>query len=306
MSESNQITNRKKLVSIISVNYNQWEVTCALLDSIKRSHYDTIETIIVDNGSKENDAEIIQKHAPFAKVIKSDNNLGFAGGNNLGLKYANGEYIFFVNNDTIIEQHTIGLLVLKLNFYQKAGAVSPKIKYEYNPSVIQYAGSTEMHALTLRNKHIGHLEVDDGTHDEEVTTNFIHGAAMMVRSSVIKEVGSMSEDYFLYYEELDWCERIKAAGHELKYIPSALIFHKESISTGKNSPLKIYYLTRNRLLFARKNRKGIQFLMSLFYLLIIAFPRNIFKYKFQPSNLKAYLKGWLWHLNNLQSFTIKF
>lgn len=282
------------------------DVTLDLLDSLSKSHYDHIEVIIVDNGSAGEDAEKIQDKFPNVKVVKSDRNLGFAGGNNLGLKHSSGEYVFFVNNDTIVEQHTIGMLVLKLNFDKKIGAVSPKIKYEDNPNVIQYAGSTDLHPLTMRNKHIGHLEEDDGSHDKEVITNFVHGAAMMVRKTVIEKVGSMSEDYFLYYEELDWCERIRAAGFKLKYIPSALIFHKESITTGKNSPLKIYYLTRNRLLFARKNRQGVQFLMTLFFLLLVAFPRNLFKYKFQPSNFKAYLKGWLWHISNLQSFNVKF
>lgn len=124
--------------------------------------------------------------------------------------------------------------------------VSPKIRFYYAPDTIQYAGYTPFSPVTLRQHLIGYREKDSGQYDQARETFSIHGAAMMVPRSVVKEVGMMSELYFLYYEEHDWVERIKRAGYKIFYVPESLVFHKESISTGKESQLKTYYITRNR------------------------------------------------------------
>jgi GT2 family glycosyltransferase len=256
----------KPTVSIITVNYKQVEVTCDLLDSIRRLPCRTIfEVIVVDNGAIEDRADRFHKHLPEAVVLTSKDNLGFAGGNNLGIQMARGEFLFFVNNDTVFTANLLDVLVEKMVTNPKIGAVSPKIRYFNTPQYIQYAGFTEVNPLTGRNDTIGKNERDEGQYDTARPTAYAHGAAMMVRREVVDKVGLMPENYFLYYEELDWCAQIRRAGFEIWYAPEGLIFHKESATVGKASPLKTYYLTRNRILFMRRNQSRWVFAFFGFY-----------------------------------------
>jgi GT2 family glycosyltransferase len=127
-------------------------------------------------------------------------------------------------------------------------------------------------------------------------TSYGHGAAMMVSRKVIETVGGMNESYFLYYEEIDWCQRIRKHGFEVYYIASSVVFHKESTSVKKQSPLKIYYLSRNRMLFAKLHCKSWQLFIYFVYNLFVLMPKSILKYIFKPVLLKAYLSGLASHL----------
>ena len=236
------------LVSIITINYNESDVTLDLLHSIRKLSYSNYEVIVVDNASPNDNPDRIKENFPEVNLIKSQENLGFAGGNNLGVKQAKGEYLLFINNDTIVPTDFIQPLVETLQNDDKIGMVSPKIKFHWDPTLIQYAGYTPMNKWTIRNNSIGYHQKDNGDFDEPKETQSIHGAAMMVPKSVVEEVGMMTEIYFLYYEEHDWAEMVKRAGFKIFYQPKSYILHKESISTGKFSPLKTYYISRNRIL----------------------------------------------------------
>ena len=132
-----------------------------------------------------------------------------------------------------------------------------------------------------------------GQYDTAHPTPYAHGAAMMVKREVIERAGMMPECYFLYYEELDWSMMISRAGYDIWYEPTCTIFHKESQSTGQNSPLRTYYLTRNRLLFVKRNSTGTSRYLSYVYLIAIVAVRDILKYSIQrrPDLAKATLKG---------------
>lgn len=261
------------LVSIITVNFRQATVTCALLDSIRENTYQNVEVIVVDNGSLEDCSILFKKSYPSVKLIVSSENLGFAGGNNLGIAAATGDFMFFINNDTVLTDGLVEALLSR--FYSNEnniGVVSPKIRYFDNPNVIQYAGFTEMNPITGRNEAIGKNEEDKGQHDTARPTAYAHGAAMMLRREIIEEVGNMPEEFFLYYEELDWCAQIRRAGFEIWYEPTGLIYHKESAAVGKMSPLKIFYITRNRLLFMRRNVRGWRLAAFLTYFYSVTVP----------------------------------
>ena len=263
---------QKPLVSIITVNFRQAAVTVDLLHSIEKNSYKNVEVIVVDNGSLEDCSAVFRKAYPSVKTLVSAENLGFAGGNNLGIAAATGDYLFFINNDTILTDGLIESLLSRFSIDSDIGAVSPKIRYYDNPNVIQYAGFTEMNSLTGRNVAIGKNETDKGQHDTAYATAYAHGAAMMVSREVIDYVGDMPEDFFLYYEELDWCAQIRRAGFSIWYEPAGLIYHKESAAVGKMSPLKIYYITRNRLLFMRRNVSGWRLATFLTYFYSITVP----------------------------------
>lgn len=259
-------------ISFIVVNYNGVEDSCELIESIYANIPTSCgyEIILVDNGSKKDESLNVKEKFPFVITIRSEKNLGFAGGNNLGIKKSSGDYLFLINNDTLLLDDSILKLADFMDKNSKAAAASPKIYFPGEPKIIQYAGFTPMSRITLRNKSIGRGETDHGGYDVENKTYATHGAAMIVRREVVDRIGYMPEIYFLYYEEIDWCMNMKRNGYELWYVPSSSIVHKESRTTGEDSPLKRYYMTRNRLLFARRNlSKGFANL-SICYQIVVA------------------------------------
>jgi len=264
-----------KLLSIITINYNGLKDTCELIDTLPLND-ETIEVIVVDNASTQDEATEIGKRYPQVKVIKSDKNLGFAGGNNLGIQAAHGKYLFFINNDAILPQPSaLSLLITRLESSDQIGMVCPKIRFTWGKQPIQYAGYTPLSKITLRNKSIGFGEQDNGQYDTPHPTPYAHGAAMMVKREIIEKVGMMPECYFLYYEELDWSMMIRRAGYEIWYEPACTIFHKESQTTGQMSPLKTYFITRNRLLFAQRNAQKDTKYLTYVYLIIVVATKDI-------------------------------
>ena len=252
-----------------------------------------MEVIVVDNASTNDEASIIQQKYPQIVVIRSQNNLGFAGGNNLGIKAAKGKYLFLVNNDTIFKDFNIEALIARIESSSKIGMVCPKIRFAWGNHPIQFAGYTPLSPVTIRNQSIGFGEEDKGQYNTPHTTPYAHGAAMMVKREVIEKVGLIPECYFLYYEELDWSMMITRAGFEIWYEPACTIYHKESQSTGQNSPLRTYYITRNRLLLVKRNFKGLTKYFSYAYLTGIVAIRDIVKHTITGNFnlLKATLKG---------------
>jgi len=286
------------LVSILTVNYNGLEVTAAFLKSLYSLTYPNFEVIVVDNASSINPTSEILKIYPKAKVILSKENLGFAGGNNLGIKNAKGDFLFFVNNDTELTPNILDVLVETTKTQSSAGIVCPKFHYYFHPGIIEYAGYHKMNFLTARNKMVGNKEKDLGQYNQPTETNYAHGGAMMVARQVIDKVGMLPECYFLYYEEFDWCEQIKRKGFKIYYQPNALIHHKESMTTGKESLLKTYYLTRNRLLFMRRNATASQFIIFMIFFSLFTIPKNTLSFLLRGKlkHLKAFGSGIGWHL----------
>jgi len=289
------------LVSIVTVNYNQSEVTCSMIESLNKITYPNIEVIVVDNASVEDSPQIIKQRYPSVDLILNPINYGFAAGNNFGIMKARGKYVLLLNNDTVVDPDFLEPLVVKMESDLTLGSVSPKIRFFHTPNTIQYAGYTAMHPFTLRNTSIGYNEIDKGQYDVDRETAYAHGAAMLVPMDVIKKVGMMSYIFFLYYEEADWCEQIKNAGYKIWYVHNSLVYHRESISTGRMSAMKIYYLNRNRIVFMRRNLKGVIFYKAILYQCLIAIPKNAIKYLLK-GNFKlfhAYTRAIGWHAINL-------
>jgi GT2 family glycosyltransferase len=294
------------LVSIIILNYNQLKVTCEFLDSARRLEYPNYEIIMVDNASKEDPTSVIQSRYPEVRLIRNQVNLGFTGGNNTGIKAARGDYFLIINNDTEVVSNLIERMLEPFAKDARVGVVSPKICYHSHPHIIQYAGYTEVNPFTGRNKAIGLMEEDKGQFDIPGHTAYAHGAAMMVKREVVDKVGVMPDIFFIYYEELDWSAHIRRAGYEVYYQPTALIFHKESVTMGTESPIKAYFHTRNRILFMRRNTNGFQFMFFLLFYSVFAVPKNIIKYarKGQLEHLRNFLKGLVWNLVTPKSATV--
>lgn len=291
------------LVSVITVNYKQAEITRQMLQSLQNVTWPNLEVIVVDNASGSKSINQVCSEFSGITLIKSVLNRGFAGGNNLGILQAKGDFILLLNNDTEVEPDFIERLVETFSLDSSIGAVSPKIKYFDNPHIIQYAGYTELNPFNLRMKAYGSKQKDEGRWDKIKETPYAHGCAFMIKRSALEKVGMMYEKYFLYYEEHDWSISIRKAGFKIMYQPKSVVYHKESISVKKNSPLKTYYMNRNRILLMRRQFSLLKQIAPTLYLLLLSIPVKTAQYilKRQKAHLQAYLKAIFWNLSHTKN-----
>ncbi|MFV0606021.1 MAG: glycosyltransferase family 2 protein [Niabella sp.] len=292
-------------VSVITVNYNQPEVTVELLLSLKKyaSHL-SIEVILADNAPSKNYYDTFIQHYPSLLYIKNDENLGFAGGNNVAMEKASGQYILLLNNDTEITEGFIEAMISEFEQNSDIGLLSPQINFYENKKLIQYAGFTPMNYLTCRNKAIGYLEKDTGQFAQlSKETGFCHGAAVMCRKENLLKAGLMDENYFLYYEELDWCEKFKKTGKKIWFTGKTKIYHKESVSVGRASTVKTYFMVRNRMLYIRKNTGFFNKLFFSIYYSCIVIPKQTISYMLNKrTDLAKYtLKALFWNFTHLKN-----
>ena len=236
-----------KKVAIIILNFKVKEDTCRCIESVQNSDYKNLQIIVVNNSF---DDELEEEIKNFKDVlfIQNKENLGFTGGNNVGVKYAllsGADYIFILNPDTLIDKDCISALIKTVNVGDILG---PKI-YFANSKKIWYAGGI-LDKLNVIGKHRGVDEIDKAQYENTEETDYVSGAAMFVKRKVFDSVGLFDEKYFLYYEDADLSERVKNAGYKIIYAPAAIIWHKNAGSAGgSGSRLQDYYTTRNRLLF---------------------------------------------------------
>lgn len=303
--------SKKGLVSIITVNYNGWRDTCAMIDALWRHETYPYEVIVIDNASAGDDVEQIENYLnknrashpsaaasaqslrpfPHVNLIRSSKNLGFAGGNNLGLPVAKGEYLFFLNNDTEIAGPVLEVMVNRFLADPQIGALSPRIELTHTPGLVQYAGDWRLTPITLRNRcPDAHLPNRDRISRE---VEVVHGAAMMLRRDVVDRIGPMYEGYFLFYEEFDWSYAVLAAGYKVWFEAAATIYHKEGKSIGLRSPLRERYLVHSRLLFAKRWVRKPYLWLTILYLTIPVTLRNILTYakKNRWDLVKATIQG---------------
>lgn len=251
-------------VAITLVNWNGKNDTLVCLASLGKLKAQSLKLkiIVVDNGSTDDSVAVIRKKFPDIEVIETGKNLGFAGGNNAGIRYAlehGAQYVWLLNNDTIVDKNALVALLdaIKQNavgiagskIYFAPGREYHKERYRENDRgrVLWYAGGV----IDWRNMYASHRgvdEVDMGQYDAQELTPFVTGCSMMVRRNVFETVGLLDEKFFAYLEDLDFCLRAKRAGYTLKYAPQSVVWHKNAGASGVGSTTHQYYMTRNRLL----------------------------------------------------------
>jgi GT2 family glycosyltransferase len=258
-----------KKVAVVTVNYNTDQDTHDFLASVEKTKTPQVDLfiVIVDNGSKAPFVLNEKEKKETTTLIRSEVNTGFAGGFNIGMEHAlahGAEYVLIVNNDTIMDEHLIARLLDVLEKDTKIGIVVPKIYFakghEFHKDrykkdelgrIFWYAGgSTDWANVT--SIHRGVDEVDNGQYDKMEKTEFATGCCMMFPREVLEKVGLFDERYFLYYEDADLNERIKRAGYDVYYVPSAVLVHVNAASSGgagNGNVLQDYFITRNRMLF---------------------------------------------------------
>lgn len=247
------------MLAVILVNYNNSDDTIDCVNSLKNSTYNNFIVIVVDNGSNSKDKEYLSREAEKSNfvLISSDKNLGFSGGNNLGIKYAlehNADFLLLLNNDTVVKEDFLKNIVASYSALSQNGKekviVSPKINYFYDKNKIWYCGGT-WNPFLGRITHIGINEQDSARFSKNKEVSFETGCCMLIPAEAIKQVGLMDEEYFLYCEDTDYCLRLRKTGYHLWVVPSAVIYHKVSASTKKDqshspSAIYTYYAVRNK------------------------------------------------------------
>jgi len=260
-SDESSNSNDRPKAFIIVLNWNGLQDTVACLESLKAVRYQNFHVIVVDNGSKGNDANILEeKHGDFATVIRNDENRGFAEGNNVGIRRAlqqSADYILLLNNDTIVDPDFLGAMIVEAEIRSDVAILGPMIYY-YPPhgsgddEIIWSAGGKFTRRIA-QPFHIGLGEADRGQFDGPKKVDYVTGCALLIKREVVERIGLLDENYFAYFEDLDWNLSAHEAGYSILFVPGAKIWHKASSSSGYMSPTYIYLNTRNRILFAKKH-----------------------------------------------------
>ena len=245
----------QRKVGIILVNYNGFADTVDCVNSLKKIIYQNYEIIIVDNASSAqvtaDQTDILRENCVY---IESRENLGFSGGNNLGIERAIADqcdYVCLLNNDTTVEPDFLNVLVAEAESHPEAGILCGKIPYYYEPNKIWYAGGEFDFRKSLAS-HTSWNEIDSDFSKTTRQITFATGCLMLMPVPVIQKLGGMSEDFFLYAEDTDLCCKVMKAGHTIRYCNAAVIYHKINSSTGTGSPLSQYYICRNGLVIIHR------------------------------------------------------
>jgi hypothetical protein len=265
------------IIYTIILNRNGYQDSKECIQSLLQATYKNFIIVLVDNGSNTNEAELLENEFPAIKAIRIEKNLGFSGGNNIGIKYSleqNADYILLLNNDTTVERNFLEPLLEKMLQDKQVGIVAPQINYYSEPNRVWSAGGKIRKIRASGFADSDKLEPRLSKKDRGV--DFVSGCCMLIRREVFEKVGTFDENYFLYVEDTDFCYRVIKAGYKICLTPKSKIYHKVNSSTKKNnSLLPLYYTTRNRLYFAKKNFKRT-FYLTFIYMLIVMSIKSIY------------------------------
>ncbi len=247
----------KDLVSVIILQYNNTILLDRCLKSLAKTRYKNYEIIIVDNKSSDNSVEFIKKNYPNLNLIENNQNYGFAKGNNLGVKYANGEFIVFLNNDVEVDPDWLGELVKAIRKDKNIVACQPKVLSLRDKHKFEYAGAgggfIDKYGYPIcRGRVYDNIEEDKGQYNDEIDVFWCCGVCMFIRKNIFNDIGGFDNDFFVYGEEIDLCWRLNLSGYKLKYVPKSVIYHLGRGTAGEK--IKTWYwLHRNQALLVLKN-----------------------------------------------------
>lgn len=259
------MTRQYASVYTIILNWNQPEMTLECLDSLNESLYPNNTIVVVDNGSIDGSPDIIRSHHPDAHLLIMPENLGFCEGNNVGMRYAleqGADYIFLLNNDTVVAPDMLTRLVEACQADEKAGMAGPTMYYYDEPDKIAAAGGVvERSSARYWNRNDGVLDpINNGRSEASPAppedVDFIVSCAVLARRETVERIGLLDNRYFINGDDIDWGLRATASGYKVLYIPEARMWHKISAAMGNGSPAAAYYITRNNFLIFGSHLQG--------------------------------------------------
>lgn len=286
--------NNSSLVSIIIVNWNAIKYLESCITSLEGQNYKNFEIIMVDNDSSDGSVEYVEKNFSKVRIIKNKLNVGFAEGNNIGIKNSTGDIIALFNPDAKAERNWLSTMVSLLQSSEKIAAVSGKMYYMGD----QY-GKDAVFCTWPKIDQYSAIAYNFHDHEPTSKVDYLTGGAMVVKKSVIDRIGLLDGDYFMYFEETDWCARMIRAGYDLIYTPDAIVWHHVS-ATISESDKKIYFMERSRIRFALKNFDASYvpiFISNILVESIFIFLRDIKNGIFSRTKIRLQAISWnLFHL----------
>lgn len=284
-------------VAIVTINWNGLNDTKKCIESAKKINYNNYEIVVVDNGSKNDEAQKIRQAYPGVTVLENEENLGFTGGCNTGIKHAlkeKADYILLLNNDATVEKNFLRPLVEFYESEPRAGLVSPLILYSDKKTIWYSGGTVKSWAGIVRMQNKGAAVSEARLPKEPYMTGFACGAGLLISSRLVKKIGMLDDAYFAYYEDSEWSYRARRAGYESYVVPGSLIYHEKSASTGKGGRNKFgkipaYYLARNGMLFSSQinGAEKVIYVLAQFF---IKLPLSLILL-IDPKAWSSYLKG---------------
>ena len=246
-------------IAIIVLNWNNAEDTLTCLDSLANINEPGVEVIVVDNGSDDDSWSVLQSHVTNTTVLETGANLGYAGGNNFGIRYAlarGAEYVCILNNDVTVSSDFLAPLIDALQ-PPDIGVATPLIADMNQPDQIWALGSGVNWQTAAVSRLCAGEAISRFRHNDSMGVEIASGAAMLIKRIVLEQVGLLDEAFFLYYEEIDWCLRVRQAGHHILAVPTSRVWHKVSATLGETSPIIDYYMLRNHLRLIARHWYGL-------------------------------------------------
>lgn len=268
-----------KKVGIIILNYNNADTTLRCVESIKSINYSNYLLVIVDNYSTDNSYEFLKKNLEDVDcLLRTDMNGGYAYGNNMGIRYVlerECEYVLILNNDVILENDTLEKLVNYSEKQSGVGVVGPAIlEFISGDGIIQSTGANN-NMFKGTSQLLNHGRSISALSSDVLYPDYLGGSCLLVSKKVIREVGLIPEDYFLFYEENEWCLKIRKNGYKIICDPEAKVYHFGSESINKINGLSYYFMIRNVIIFERRNASDFQFIIFIIYIFIKTISRSL-------------------------------
>lgn len=288
-----------KKVAVILINYNTFVHTQKCIESLQKTENCLLKIIVVDNASHPEEVKNLRglcKTQENVTLIELDDNGGFATGNNAGIRCAlhlGVDYILLLNNDTVVNESTISKLIEPFDIIPELGMTSGKIYYYDNPQMLWYDGG-KYDPILARTEQYHYRKEIEFPNTLPITVNYISGCCMCIKKKVLDQVGGLSEEYFMYEEDVDYCIRLQMKGYSLLYVPEALIWHKEAASSSSVPEFKQYYMIRNKFFLIKKFWKFPVNLVAYTYAILTVINRirkKEYKIRIAKDAIIDFLKG---------------
>lgn len=294
---------KKPSVAIIIINWNSYDYTYDCINSLGKIHYDSAEIILVDNASTDDSVTRLRQKFPSIHFVLNEENLGFTGGNNVGIEYAlqnEYDYLLLLNNDTFVQPDFLSVLINSIDGKPEFAAAQPKIFYNHDRGMLWHAGGMYFRVIS-RPWVVGYRKRDKARFNKKKEVDWITGCAFLVKAQVVREVG-LTSDLFFYgcYDDVEWSLRMRDAGYKLLYCPESVIYHAVTVSSKSDNPgnegfLKPYFhylVSRNHWFLLRLRSRHVFKFTSCFYQLIkFVLYTLYFLLRNRPKKLKAFFHG---------------
>lgn len=289
------------LISIITLNWNQTDITLRFIESTRKLHYKNFEVLICDMSSAtDSKMQVIAQNNPNTRILKtetfSNNDINWA------VNQAKGDFILLINNHTELTENTLDHLLTPFLNDSLLGVTCPKVRSLDNRAVIQFAGYRSLNKITGKKSIIGYNQQDNGQYDHPEYMQGVFSGAMMFKKNVIERAGMLPRNYYKYFDDIDLSNRILKTGYKIFYQPQAVVYSGEIPNESERTAINVYYNTRNRIFFMRSNTGIYQFILFITFFLLITTPIVMGKFllKGQIYHLQSFFKGIWWNLRRIR------